>query len=89
MKTVGGYVATGSTDGIVTADTFKTMLFHLPQGYRQRAKWYMNSNTGLQISTLKKDGMGNYLIDQRDDALRAVGVPDRSVELPTVYNEMG
>lgn len=86
MKTVGGYVATGSADGIVTADSLKTMLFHLPQGYRQRAKWYMNSNTGLQVATLK-DGMGNYLIDQRDDALRTVGVPDRLLNKPIVYNE--
>jgi HK97 family phage major capsid protein len=86
MKTVGGYVATGSADGIVTADSLKTMLFHLPQGYRQRAKWYMNSNTGLQVATLK-DGNGNYLIDQRDDALRTVGVPDRLLNKPIVYNE--
>ena len=46
----------------------------------------MNSNTGLQVATLK-DGNGNYLIDQRDDALRTVGVPDRLLNKPIVYNE--
>lgn len=86
MQTVSGYVASGSPDGIVTADVLKELLFHLPRGYRQRAKWYMNSNTGLQIATLK-DGEGNYLIDQRDESLQSVGVPDRLLGKPIVYNE--
>ncbi len=86
VTTVGGYVPTGSPNGIVTADVLKEMLFHLPRGYRARAKWYMNSDTGLQIATLK-DGEGNYLIDQRDESLQAVGVPDRLLGRPIVYNE--
>jgi HK97 family phage major capsid protein len=86
MQSVSGYVPSGSPDGIVTADVLKELLFHLPRGYRQRAKWYMNSNTGLQIATLK-DGEGNYLIDQRDESLQAVGVPDRLLGKPIVYNE--
>lgn len=86
IQSVGGYVPTGSVDGIVTADVLKQMLFHLPQGYRTRAKWYMNSNVGLEIATLK-DGEGNYLIDQRDESLRSVGIPDRLLGKPIVYNE--
>jgi HK97 family phage major capsid protein len=86
VQTVGGYVPTGSPEGIITADTLKEMFFHLPLGYRQRAKWYMNSNTGLQISTLK-DGEGNYLIDQRNESLQNTGVPDRLFGKPIVYNE--
>ena len=86
VTSVSGYVATGSTDGIVNADCLKQMLFHLPRGYRAKAKWFMNSDTGLQISTLK-DGEGNYLIDQRDEALQNVGVPERLLGLPIVYNE--
>ena len=86
MQSVGGYIPSGSPDGIVSADVLKEMLFHLPRGYRQRAKWYMNSNTGLQIATLK-DGEGNYLIDQRSESLQAVGVPDKLLGKPIVYNE--
>ena len=86
VSTVGGYIPSGSKDGIVTADVLKTMQFHLPQGYRSRAKWYMNSNTGLEIATLK-DGEGNYLIDLRDEGLRSAGIPDRLLGRPIVYNE--
>lgn len=86
MQSVSGYIPTGSVDGILTADTLKEMLFHLPRPYRQRAKWYMNSNTGLQVATLK-DGNGNYLIDQRDESLQAVGVPEKLLGRPIVYNE--
>lgn len=35
----------------------------------------------------KKDGKGNYLIDQRDEALQTVGVPDRLLNKPIRYNE--
>ncbi len=86
VQTVGGYVATGSNAGIINGDVLKQMLFNLPRGYRQRAKWYMNSNTGLQIATLK-DGNGNYLIDQRDDSLQNAGVPDKLLGKPIIYNE--
>lgn len=86
VQSVGGFVITGDDDGIVSADTLKQMLYHLPQGYRTRAKWYMNSNTGLQVATLK-DGEGNYLIDNRDEGLRSVGIPDRLLGKPIVYNE--
>ena len=87
IQTVSGYVPTGSANGIVTADTLKTMLFHLPRGYRPNAKWYMNSDTALEISTLK-DGQGNYLIDNRIDALQnSGGMPEKLLGLPIVYNE--
>ena len=86
LQTVSGYIPSGSPDGIVTADVMKEMLFHLPRQHRQRAKWYMNSNTGLQLATLK-DGEGNYLIDQRDSSLQEAGVPDRLFGKPIVYNE--
>lgn len=74
------------TDVFDSADYVKEMLFGLPRQYRANAKWYMNSNTGLHIATLK-DTMGNYLIDQRDESLRTVGVPDRLLGKPIVYNE--
>lgn len=86
VQSVSGYIPTGSPDGIVTADTLKEMLFNLPRGYRQKAKWYMNSNTALQIATLK-DGEGNYLIDHRDEGLQSIGVPDRLLSRPIVINE--
>lgn len=84
--TVGGYLATGSASGFLNADVIKRMVMQLPQGYRGRAKWYMNSNTAAEIMTLK-DGMGNYLIDPRDEALRTAGIPDRLMRYPIVYNE--
>lgn len=84
-ESVSGYVATGSALGFVNADCLKTMLYHLPQPYQQRAKWFMNANTALAISQLK-DGMGNYLIDERNEGLRTVGVPDRLLGKPIVYN---
>jgi len=86
VQSVSGYIPTGSPDGIVTADVLKEMLFHLPRGYRQRSKWYMNSNTALQIATLK-DGEGNYLIDVRTESLQAAGVPERLLGKPIVINE--
>ena len=87
MQTVSGYVPTGSPDGIVTPDVLKEMLFHLPRGYRQRSKWYMNSNTALQIATLK-DGEGNYFIDERDASLQSTGgVPLTLLGKPIVINE--
>jgi hypothetical protein len=86
MQTKGGYVDVPGEIYSDGADPLKTCLFHTVQGYRQRAKWMMNSSTGLQIAVMK-DGQGNYLIDQRDDALRTVGVPDRLLNKPIRYNE--
>lgn len=86
VATVGGYIPTGSTLGFINGDVIKRMAFHMPAGYRSRAKWYMNSDTALEISLLK-DGVGNYLIDPRDEALRTAGVPDRLFRYPIVYNE--
>ena len=73
----------------VTPDHLKTMLLKMNKSGRQNAKWYMNSNTGLLIATLKDvvDGRDVYLIDQRDESLRSVGVPDRLLGRPIVYNE--
>ena len=60
------------------------MLFHLPQGYRREVVYeFQHRSANFNL----KDGMGNYLIDQRDDALRTVGVPDRLLNHPIVYNE--
>lgn len=86
MKTYAGYVDVPGTVYEDGADPLKTCLFHLPQGYRQRSKWMFNSNTGLNIAAMK-DGNGNYLIDQRNEALQTVGVPDRLLNKPIVYNE--
>lgn len=86
VQTVGGYRATGSAFGFLNADVLKKMMFDLPAGFRGRAKWYMNTNTLGEISTLK-DGMGNYLIDDRDEALRSQGIPDRLLRYPVIINE--
>lgn len=85
---LSGYIRTkiGVDHKKASADDLKTTIFHLPMKARKLAKWYMHSNIGLFIATLK-DGGGNYLIDQRDDALRTVGVPDRLLGKPIVYND--
>ncbi len=85
-QSVGGYVLSGSPSGIVSADSLRKMLFDLPAVYASRAKWYMNRNTALEISTLK-NGNGDYLIDQRSESLQNMGVPDRLFGRPIVIND--
>jgi HK97 family phage major capsid protein len=84
--TVGGYVPTGSNDGIVNADVLKKIFFNLPTFYRQRAKWYMNSNTAHQIATLK-NANGDYMIEDRTLGLTDSGAPEKLFGRPIVYNE--
>ena len=86
MATKGGYIDVHGEIYQDGADSLKAMLFHTIQGYRQRAKWIFNSNTGLQIA-VAKDGNGNYLIDPRNEALRTIGVPDLLLNKPICYNE--
>lgn len=87
ISSVSGYVATGSASTFLNADFIKQMLFNLPKGWRKRAKWIFNSNTGLVISQLK-DSNGNYLIDQRDSELsRYGGPPANLLNLPILYDE--
>lgn len=86
IATVGGYLATGSVNGFLNADVIKRMAWQLPTGWRAKAKWYMNSNTAAEISTLK-DGMGNYLINDRNEGLQTMGYADRLLRYPIVINE--
>jgi HK97 family phage major capsid protein len=86
MTIPGGYVASGSASGIPTADTLMKMMYHLPLPYRQRAKWYMNSNTLYTLSTLK-DGNGNYLIGDRNGSLEQAGGVESLLRKPIVVNE--
>ena len=88
--TIGGYVPTkiGSfQSGEATADDIKEVLFHMPQGYRPRSKWYTNKDIGLEISTMR-DGNKEYSIHQRDDSLQRKGVPGLLLHKPIVYNDM-
>lgn len=84
VSTVGGYVASGAAAAIASGDPFKRMMLHLPPGYRKRAKWYMNSNTAAEISTLK-DGEGRYLWGDAQGLNQ--GIPATFIGLPIVYNE--
>lgn len=48
-------------------------------------KWYMNSNTALQVITLRKGE--EWLVSPRDAEVLAVGVPAHLHEKEMVYNE--
>lgn len=50
------------------------------------AKWYMNSNTALQLASMK-DENGDYILDHEDIAMQMVGVPDKLAGHDIVYNE--
>lgn len=89
MSTVSGYI-----DIETTAENLKCALFHLPQGYRQRAKWYMSeARAKLLLDTV--DENGNEMIDPRhnpnhpqydptNEILNEVGVPYRLLGKPIV-----
>jgi hypothetical protein len=49
-------------------------------------KWYMSSNAGLQVCTIKRYD-GQYFINQRDYGLRADGIPHQIFEEDLVYDE--
>lgn len=55
-----GTIASGITD-TARADAIIQTLIRLPQGYRSRAAWVMNSQTLEKVSTLK-DSQNNYLL---------------------------
>ena len=74
------------TDGTLLYDHLMALYNALPSKYRSNACWVMNSNTALTVATLKKSD-DEYLINQRDESLSSVGVPDKLLEFPIVYNE--
>ena len=53
FKSIAGYIDNTDVD-LKTFDpqTIKNTLFHLPPGYRQRAKWIMNTNTALALEEM-------------------------------------
>lgn len=61
-----GSVAAGLTDAS-RADAIKQTWVRLPQGYRNRAVWVMNSQTLEKVITLKDD-QGNYLTSRLGDS---------------------
>ena len=62
MQTVSGYIPSPNDE--LTSDAIKMCLFHLPRGYRQKAKWYMNTNTAKLLTTVvDEDGLS--IVDER------------------------
>lgn len=59
-------VAAGGTDA-QRADAIKQTWVRLPQGYRARGAWVMNSTTLERVVTLK-DSQGNYLTSRLGDS---------------------
>lgn len=84
VSSVGGYIASGDASDILSGDPLIDMLMHLPPQYRQKSKWYMNSNTANKIKKLK-DGFGRYLWG--DEQGLNQGIPTTLLNRPIVYNE--
>ena len=84
VQTPSGYIASGKAGAIEDADKIRSMMWHLPPGYRQRAKWYMNSTTADKIFQLK-DADGNYIWGERQGLND--GLPTTLMNKPIVYNE--
>ena len=84
VQTPSGYIASGKASSIQDADKIRSMMWHLPPGYRQRAKWYMNSTTADAIFKLK-DADGNYIWGERQGLND--GLPTTLMNKPIVYNE--
>ncbi len=84
VSSPSGYIASGSASTIADPDKIRKMLMHLPPQHRQRAKWYMNSNTAEVVMQLK-DGNGRYLWG--DEQGLNSGVPTNLINRPIVFNE--
>jgi HK97 family phage major capsid protein len=60
------HIATGKSGAFADIDPFnaiKKVFYKLRAGYRKNAVWVCNSETALELSTIK-DGQGNYLWDE-------------------------
>lgn len=55
----------------------------------KKAKWYINSNTGLTLVNIRKDSnsLDDYLINPNEESLREAGIPEKMLGLDIVYNE--
>ena len=51
IPTVSGHILINE----ITAETMKLPIFHLPQGYRERAVWLMNKNTAKVVAKIRDD----------------------------------
>lgn len=51
-----------------------------------KAKWYINSYTGTEIASIKKED-GSNLVDQDSQAIKSAGIPDTLLGSEIVYNE--
>ena len=83
MSTVSGCLEMWATDiSHLDANAFKQALFHLPRGYRQRAKWYMNSRVAKALLTAK-DPEGNDLIQEGDmESMKGSDTPNSLFNKP-------
>ena len=77
MTSIGGYVQS-SEDSL--GDVWKMALFHLPRGYRQKAKFFMHPRTGKNHISKIYDGEGNSLVDLRPNS-KSIDEDNRLVSL--------
>lgn len=96
MSTVSGYVVSNMNNhdqagtDFRDIDVWKEALFHLPQGYRQRAKWYMHPDIGLYIGTLSEvDDVTNerHYLARQGDNIQSDGTPVEILNKPIIYND--
>ena len=81
MQTVAGYCL---SEGGLTGDSMKAVLFHLPRGYRQRAKWVMNKRTGKQLLQTF-DSEDNPIVNHLDEENQKSDLPVRVLGKPILY----
>jgi HK97 family phage major capsid protein len=85
MQGVAGYIDNTDTDlNSFNPKTIKETLFHMPRGYRQRAKWIMNSETAMALEEMRiKVNNGDPSIDDNWSPL----ANRRLLNKPVILNE--
>lgn len=85
---VGGYIESfGSEVQYINPQVIKDTFWHLPPGYRQRAKWYMNRETAAALEQLQNVNTWDFVTGPSRNDTWSPFSNQRLLNKPVIFNE--
>lgn len=84
----GGYIESfGSEVKYINPQVIKDTLWHLPPGYRQRAKWYMSRETAIALEQLQDTNTWDFVTGISRNESWSPFSNQRLLNKPVIFNE--